>query len=187
MTLPEYLLLTASALFLVWTAVVYNRFVRSAERTKEAWSGIEVQLTRRANLIPNLVETVRGYATHERATLTEVVRARKLLEEARGAAQSGEANDRLSESVERLLAVAEAYPELQASRNFRELQGELADAEEKIAFARQFYNRNVATFNARVRSVPDLLVALAFRFRPFEFFGAVEGEREVVRVDLTPS
>ncbi len=184
MTLPGFLLVAASAFFLLWFGLAYNRFVRSSERTKEAWSGIEVQLTRRASLIPNLVETVRGYASHEREALAEVTRARALLEEARGAAESDEANERLSAAVGRLLAVAEAYPELKASRSFLDLQEELADVEEKIAFARQFYNRNVATFNARAGSVPDVLVAMAFRFRPFEFFGASESEREGVRVDL---
>lgn len=184
MTLLGFLVLAGSAFVLLWSAVAYNRFVRAAERTKEAWSGIEVQLTRRASLIPNLVETVRGYARHEREALVEVTRARTLLEEARGAAEAGEASERLSAAVARLLAVAEAYPELQALRSFLDLQEELSDAEEKIAFARQFYNRNVAEFNARTRSVPDLLVALAFRFRPFEFFGAEEGDRQAVRVEL---
>lgn len=187
MMLSGYLAIAVALALVLWATVAYNRFVKAAERTREAWSGIDVQLTRRASLIPNLVETVRGYATHERETLAEVTRARRSLEEARGVAATGEASDRLSAALGHLLAVAEAYPELQASRAFLDLQEELADAEEKIAFARHFYNRNVADFNARCRSFPDLLVARTFRFRRFEFFGAAEGERLAVEVDLTDS
>lgn len=163
---------------------LYNRLVRARERTREAWSGIEVQLKRRAELIPNLVRAVKGYAAHERAVFVEVARARRRLERSSGTTEAAAANGRLTRSLTHLLAVAEAYPGLRASRNFLELQVELSDVEEKIAYARQFYNRNVAGFNARIRSFPAVLVARAFGFDPFEFFDADAGDTGAPRLDL---
>jgi LemA protein len=165
---------------------LYNRLVRARERTREAWSGIDVQLRRRANLIPNLVDTVKGYAGHERATFEEVTRARSGLVEAAGAADTAEANGRLNRALERLLALAEAYPKLKASAHFLALQADLFDTEEKIAYARQFYNRNVATLNTRIRTIPHALVARIFGFEPFEFFATEEGEGEALRISLEP-
>ena len=156
---------------------IYNRLVRSSERTKEAWSGIDVQLRRRASLIPNLVETVQGYATHERGVFEEVARARSALEQARGVGESTEANRSLTDALGRLFAVVERYPELKASSNFQELQDALADIEEKIAYARQFYNRNVADFNIRIQRVPDIMVARMLRLERVEFFDAEEDGR----------
>jgi len=164
---------------------LYNRLVRSQERTREAWSGIDVQLKRRANLIPNLVETVKGYAAHERGVFEEVTRARRRLLQAGGTAAMAEANGTLTQALGQLLAVAEGYPDLKASANFLKLQAELSDVEEKIAYARQFYNRNVAVFNARIRSVPDVLIARVFGFSPFEFFEAEEEAPPALRVELT--
>jgi LemA protein len=164
---------------------IYNGLVRSRVRTREAWSGIDVQLKRRADLVPNLVETVRGYASHERATFENVTRARSMLQQASGPAQAAEANNQLSQALRSLFAVAEAYPQLRASENFMALQNELTDIEEKIAYARQFYNRNVTDFNTRIQVVPNVFIANMFGFQPFEFFEAEEEAREVPHVTFT--
>lgn len=166
--------------------ITYNRMVRSRERTREAWSGIEVQLRRRANLIPNLVKTVKGYAAHERGVFEEVTRSRSTLQKAGGATEAANANNMLTQALGRLFAVVENYPELRASENFKSLQSELSDVEEKIAFARQFYNRNVAEFNTRIMSIPDVIIARMFGFQRFEFFETDEEAREDVQVSFTP-
>jgi len=164
---------------------IYNGLVRSRVRTREAWSGIDVQLKRRADLVPNLVETVRGYASHERETFENVTRARSMLQQASGPAQAAEANNQLSQALRSLFAVAESYPQLRASENFMALQNELTDIEEKIAYARQFYNRNVTDFNTRIQVVPNVFIANMFGFQPFEFFEAEEEAREVPHVTFT--
>ena len=164
---------------------IYNGLIRSRVRTREAWSGIDVQLKRRADLVPNLVETVRGYASHERATFENVTRARSMLQQASGPAQAAEANNQLSQALRSLFAVAENYPELKASQNFMDLQNELSDLEEKIAYARQFYNRNVTDFNTRIQVVPNVFIANMFGFQPFEFFEAEEEAREAPQVSFT--
>jgi LemA protein len=164
---------------------MYNGLVRSRNRVKEAWSGIDVQLRRRASLIPNLVETVRGYAEHERETFEEVTKARSQLENATGAAESGVANNMLTGALRHLFAVAENYPELQAAENFRELQRELSDIEEKIAFARQFFNSNVLSYNNRIQTVPNNIIANMFNFEDEEFFEADEEGRAEVSVDFS--
>jgi len=165
--------------------LIYNRLVRSQERTREAWSGIDVQLKRRANLIPNLVETVKGYAAHERGVFEEVTRARSTLQRAGGAAEAANANNILTQALGRLFAVVENYPQLQASENFINLQAELSDVEEKIAYARQFYNRNVAEFNTRIMSIPDIIIARMLSFQRFDFFEAEEDTREDLKVRFT--
>ena len=165
---------------------MYNGLVRSRVRTREAWSGIDVQLKRRADLVPNLVETVRGYASHERETFENVTRARAMLQQAGGPAQAAEANNQLSQALRSLFAVAENYPQLKANENFMALQSELTDLEEKIAYARQFYNRNVTDFNTRIQVVPNVFMANMFGFLPFEFFEAEEAAREVPKVSFTP-
>jgi LemA protein len=157
---------------------IYNRLVRSQVRTKEAWSGIDVQLRRRSSLVPNLVETVRGYASHERSLLEEVTRARNGLQNAQGAIESAEANRDLTAALGRLLAVVEA------SSNFQDFQDRLADVEEKIAYARHFYNGNVARFNIQIRAIPDVLIARMLRLQRFDFFEADEGTREDVQVSF---
>lgn len=164
----------------------YNRLVRSQVRTREAWSGIDVQLRRRASLISNLVETVKGYAAHERAVFDEVTRARSALQQAGGASEAANANKMLSQALGRLFAVVENYPQLRASENFMALQKELSDVEEKIAFARQFYNRNAADFNTRIMSIPDVVIARMLGFKRFEFFEAEEEARQDVRVSFAP-
>jgi len=165
---------------------IYNGLIRSRMRTREAWSGIDVQLKRRADLVPNLVETVRGYASHERETFENVTRARAMLEQATGPAQAAQANNQLTQALRSLFAVAEAYPQLRASENFMALQSQLSDIEEKIAYARQFYNRNVTDFNSRIQVFPNVMIANMFNFQPFEFFEAEEEAREVPHVSFTP-
>ncbi len=165
---------------------MYNALVRARVRTREAWSGIDVQLKRRANLIPNLVETVRGYAGHERETFENVTRARAMLQQAGTAADAAQANNFLTQTLRSLFAVSESYPDLKANQNFIELQRELSDIEEKIAFARQFYNSNVRSYNTRIQTFPDVLIANRFGFLRFEFFEAEEEAREVPEVSFAP-
>ncbi len=165
---------------------IYNGLIRSRVRTREAWSGIDVHLKRRADLVPNLVETVRGYASHERETFENVTRARSMLEQAAGPAQAAQANNQLTQALRSLFAVAEAYPQLRASENFMALQKELSDIEEKIAYARQFYNRNVTDFNTKIQVFPNVMIAGMFNFQRFEFFEAEEGAREAPHVSFTP-
>ncbi len=166
---------------------VYNGLVRSRVRAREAWSGIDVQLKRRASLIPNLVETVKGYAAHEKQVLENVTRARAMLEQAGGAAQAAQADNVLTGALRSLFAVSENYPQLRANENFLALQQELSDVEEKIAFARQFYNRNVMVFNTRIQVFPSVIIANMFNFERFDFFEAEETAREDVQVSFTPS
>jgi LemA protein len=167
-------------------AGMYNGLIRARVRTREAWSGIDIQLKRRANLIPNLVETVRGYATHERQTFENVTRARAMLQQAGTAAEAAQANNFLTQTLRSLFAVAESYPELKANQNFLDLQNELSDIEEKIAYARQFYNRNVSVYNTRIQTVPNVVVANMFGFQRFEFFEAPEEAREVPEISFAP-
>lgn len=164
---------------------LYNGLVRARLRVREAWSGIDVQLKRRASLIPNLVETVKGYAAHERETLENVTRARAQLERAGTPAQAAEANNMLTQTLRSLFAVAEAYPDLKANQNFLELQRELADTEDKIAYARQFYNTNVLSYNQKTETFPSVVFANMFNFEPAEFFEAEEEAREDVRVSFS--
>lgn len=164
--------------------VVFSRFntlVRSQKRVQEAWAGIDVQLRQRASLIPNLVETIRGYAEHEREVYEEVARARGALQKAGGAGQAGAANNMLTQALGHVFAVAEAYPQLHASENFMSLRSDLRDVEEKIAFARQFYNRNVLDYNTRIATYPDAFIARNFDLAPAEFFEAEGDGRAEVR------
>jgi LemA protein len=177
--------LTVMVLVVIALFTTYNALVRSRNRVREAWSGIDVQLQRRASLIPNVVETVRGYAAHERGVFDEVARARSAVQQARGPAAAAAANETLTAALTRLLAVAEAYPQLRASENFAGLQRDLADVEDKIAFARQFYNRNVLAYNTSTETFPAVVVARRFGFEPADFFGAAEGGRSEVAVSFT--
>jgi len=152
--------------------ILYNGLVRARQRVREGWSAIEVQLQRRASLIPNLVECVRGYAEYERGTMTRIVEARGALGAAAGPGASARANDDLSTALRTFFAVAEAYPDLKASERFAQLQADLADTENKIAYARNYYNGAVETYNIKVQTVPGLLVARPFGFRSAEFFAA---------------
>ena len=164
--------------------LLYNRLVTLRNRVENAWAQIDVQLKRRYDLIPNLVETVKGYAAHERETFGAVTAARARAQSAQGPAEQGAAEGILGQALGRLFAVAEAYPELQADENFRQLQDELAQTENKIAVSRQVYNDTVLTYNTTIQTFPGLLVAGPFGFAKKEFF-EVEGEaREAPRVSF---
>lgn len=164
--------------------LIYNGLVQARLRTKEAWAGIDVQLKRRASLIPNLVETVKGYAAHERGTLEAVTEARARLQQAGTPGQAAEANNMLTQTLRSLFAVAEQYPNLKANENFIELQRELTDTEDKIAYARQFYNTNVLSYNTKTQQFPSVILANMFGFQPAEFFEAEEEARQDVHVSF---
>ena len=168
----------------IWAALTYNRLVRRRNEVQEGWAGIDVQLQRRADVVPNLVQTVKGYAAHEEGVLTEVTEARAGLVRAQGPAQSGAADNVLEQALGRLFAVAESYPDLKASENFQALQGELAILEEDIAFARRYYNAVVEKLNTAIQTFPSVLIAGPLGFRPAEFFNAGEAARTVPAVDF---
>jgi LemA protein len=162
---------TAAALALVGV-VLYNGLVRARQRVREAWSAIDVQLQRRSSLIPNLVESVKGYAEYERGTLRRVVEARTSLGRAASPAAAARANDDLTGALGTFFAIAEAYPDLKANERFAQLQTDLTDTENKIAFARNYYNGAVEAYNIKVQSFPGMLVAGPLGFAPAEFFSA---------------
>jgi LemA protein len=161
---------------------LYNRLVRLRNRVENAWSQVDVQLRRRYDLIPNLVETVKGYASHERATFEEVTRARTRAQEARTVEEQAEAENVLTAAIGRLFAVAEDYPELRATENFQQLQAQLAETEDKIRVARQIYNDTVLTYENARETVPTNLIAGLFNFQEKEFFEIEEPAREAPRV-----
>jgi len=165
--------------------LLYNRLVRLRNRVDNAWAQVEVQLKRRWDLIPNLVETVKGYAAHERETFQAVTEARTRAQQAQTPAETAQAEGILGAALGRLLAVAEAYPELQADENFRQLQTELAETENRVAVSRQVYNDSVLTFNNAIQTFPGLVVAGPFGFTAREFFEVdEEAQREAPRVDF---
>ena len=159
--------------------VLYNGLVSARFRVREAWSAIDVQLQRRASLIPNLVDTVKGYASFERDTLMKVTEARSALGTATGPRAVAKASDDLGGALRRLIAVAEAYPELKANERFAQLQADLADTENKIAYARNYYNGAVEAYNIKTQSLPGVLIARATGFAPVEFFTAEAGASAV--------
>jgi LemA protein len=171
-------------LVLLWIIGTYNSLVTKRNRVKEAFSQIDVQLKRRASLIPNLIETVKGYVKHEKGVLTEVTKARTSLMNASSKPEQAEANNQLTGALKTLFAVAEAYPKLQASENFKELQTELSDTETKIAAARQFYNGNVLDYNNSTQMFPGSIFAGMFGFAQEEFFKATEQEKEDIKVSF---
>ena len=165
-----YVAVAVVVLLVIWAVVIYNHLVRLGNEAKRGWSNIDVQLKRRTDLIPNLVEAVKGYAAHERALFEEVTAARTAMQQASGPAQAGEANKQATAAIGRLFAVSEAYPQLRASENFQKLQDELTDTEDKIAAARRYYNQTVYQYNSRLQSFPDLLIARLGGFNEREFF-----------------
>ncbi|MDT8368117.1 MAG: LemA family protein [Longimicrobiales bacterium] len=167
-----------------WAISIYNALVRLRERSEAAWSDIDVQLKRRHDLVPNLVATVKGYASHEGETLEAVVRARARAVDAEGPRERGAAESLLGGALGRLFAVAEAYPELRASEGFRDLHASLASIETAIQDARRYYNAVVRDLNTRVQTIPSSLVARSFGFRQRDFFEIDEGERAVPEVDF---
>ena len=183
--LVELLPFVLLALGAVSAIHLYNNLIRARFRTREAWSGIEVQLKRRSSLIPNLVEIVRGYATHEHQVFAEVSQARGALAKASAPQAMMAADQSLTQALGRLMVVAEAYPQLQAAGNFAQLQRELADTEEKIAYARQFCNLNVLAYNTSIQSFPGNMAARWFHFEPVVFFAADEAAAEDVKISFT--
>ncbi len=172
-------------LLVLYLVVLYNGLVQKRNRVDNAWAQIEVQLKRRHDLIPNLVETVKGYAAHERGTFDEVTQARAAAVGAQTPAAAGQAEGILSQALGRLFAVAEAYPELQADENFRELQGQLQETEDRIAVSRQVFNDTVLTYNNAIQVIPAVLVAGALGFEKREFFELEDaGDRAVPTVSF---
>ena len=168
--MSTYIILGIIAVIVLWLVFAYNSFVRLVNRTKEAWADIDVQLKRRYDLIPNLVNTVKGYATHEKSAFENVTKARAAAMGAGSLADKGQAENMLSGALKSLFAVAEAYPDLKANQNFLGLQNELSDTENKIQAARRFYNGNVRDLNTAIESFPNNLIASTFHFSAMEFF-----------------
>jgi LemA protein len=167
---------------LLYAILEFNRLVRHRNRVENAWSGIDVQLRRRYDLIPNLVEAVKGYATHERELFEKITEARARGMGATNIGDQARAETEITRNVRQLLAVAEAYPELKASENFLALQEELTATESKIAFARQFYNDQVMRYNTIIQRFPSLIIARTWNFTPREFFEAEEQSRGPVTI-----
>lgn len=164
--------------------MVYNGLVTAKLRIEEALSQINIQLKRRTDLIPNLIETVKGYAKHEKSLFENVTKARSSLMDARGPEKKAEANNMLTDALKSLFAVAENYPQLKANENFAKLQDELTDTENKISYSRQFYNSNVLDYNTRIQVFPSSIVAGIFKFAPKDFFAATEEEKKAVKVSF---
>lgn len=180
-----YIINGVAVLFVVFLVAMYNSLVVLRARIKEALSGIDVQLKRRAGLIPNLVETVKGYAKHEKEVFSDVTKARSALMKADSLQEKAAADNMLTGALKSLFAVAEAYPQLQASQNFQDLQRQLEDTEDKVAYSRQFYNTNVLDYNTKVQTFPTNILAGAFGFRQEEFFQAGEEDRKNVKVNFS--
>ncbi|MDD3292741.1 MAG: LemA family protein [Candidatus Pacebacteria bacterium] len=172
------------AIIVLWVVLAYNSLIVLKNRVKEAWSDIDVQLKRRYDLIPNLVETVKGYASHEQQTFEKVIQARNMAMNAQGVKEKGEAENVLAGALKSIFALSENYPELKASVNFLELQRELSDTENKIQAARRFYNGNVIELNNKIETVPTNIIANMFGFKLAEFFEIEEGEKVVPKVDF---
>lgn len=168
------------ALLIIVVITMYNSLVHSKVRVDEAWSDITVQLKRRFDLIPNLVNTVKGYATHEKGVFEEVTKARSAAMNAQGVAETAKADNMIQETLKSLFAVAEAYPDLKANENFKELQAELVDTEDKIQAARRFYNGAARDLNIKIKTFPTVIFAQALGFKEREFFEVEEAEREAV-------
>jgi LemA protein len=171
-------------LLVVWLIGTFNKLVRRRNQVENAWAQIDVQLKRRYDLIPNLVETVKGYATHERGTLEAVTNARANAINAQGPAQQAGAENALSGALKSLFAVAESYPDLKASQTFLQLQQELSETEDRAAYARQYYNDSVLSYNNAVTTLPQNIFAAMFGFRTREYFQAGGEERGPVRVQF---
>src|SRR6188474_2370823 len=163
---------------------LYNKLVRLRNRAENAWAQVNVQLRRRYDLIPNLVESVKGYAAHERGTFEEVTRARTAAQQAQTVPEQAQAENALTAAIGRLFAVAEAYPQLRATENFQQLQEQLSDTEQKIAVSRQVYNDTVLTYNNGIQTVPTNIVAGLFHFEPRTFFEIEDPVREAPRVQF---
>lgn len=180
-----YIVLAVVVILIFWFVGMYNGLVRLRNQVKNAWSQIDVQLKRRHDLIPNLVETAKGYMKHERETLEGITNARSHATQASGVANQAKAEGELSGALSRFMLVVENYPDLKANQNFLSLQEELSSTENKVSFARQFYNDQVQTFNTKIESVPTNIIAGMFNFKTAEFFEIeTAAEREVPKVQF---
>lgn len=179
-----WIILGIIAAIVIWAIVVYNGLIRLKNRVDEAWSDIDVQLKRRYDLIPNLVSTVKGYASHEKEVFEKVTEARTRAMGAQGAGDKAQAENMLSQTLKSLFAVAEAYPDLKANQNFLELQRDLTDTEDKIQASRRFYNGNVRDFNTKIQVFPNNIFAGMLNFTTREFFEAEEEEKKSVKVEF---
>ena len=177
-----YTVIGVIVVLVLWLLMTYNSLVTLRNRVREAWSQIDVQLKRRSSLIPNLVEAVKGYAKHEKEVFEKVTKARAALVGAKNPGQAAAANDMLTGALKSLFAVAEAYPNLRASENFKELQEEISDTETKVAASRQFYNTNVLDLNNSLETVPSAWIGQMFGFTKEEFFKATDEEKNDVEV-----
>jgi len=177
-------LLVLIGIFGLWIVMAYNRLVDLRTKIENAWSQIDVQLKRRYDLIPNLVETVKGYARHEQKVFTDVTNARASMASAKTVQEKAKADNMLAGTLKSLFAVAEAYPDLKANENFRMLQEELSGTESKIAYSRQFYNDNVMVYNTKIQQFPTNVIAGMFNFTQKEFFKTEGTERENVKVSF---
>jgi LemA protein len=182
-----WLIVLIAVILLLAIAVVaiYNRLVRLRNRSENSWAQVDVQLRRRYDLIPNLVEAVKGYASHERATFNEVTEARTRAQQAEGVEEQAKAENVLTAALGRLFAVAEAYPELRATENFQQLQAQLADVEQNIVISRQVYNDAVLSYDNALETVPTNIVAGMFNFRPREYFETEGVTREAPSVQFS--
>ncbi len=176
------ILVVVAVVAFVW--YLYNSLIITKMRVSEAFSQIDVQLKRRADLIPNLVETVKGYAKHEKELFEKVTQERASLVSAKGAMEKASANNELSKTLKSIFAVAENYPDLKASQNFMELQEELSDTENKIAYSRQFYNSTVLDYNTKLQVFPNVFIGKLLNFKEAEFFGATDEEKKPVKVSF---
>lgn len=179
-----YIILAIGAVVGIWLVFVFNGLIRLRNQVEESWSDIEVQLKRRYDLIPNLVNTVKGYATHEDNVFTKVTEARSNAMHATTMKEHAQAENMLSQTLKSLFAVAEAYPDLKASNNFAELQRELVDAEDKIQAARRFYNANVRDFNTKLQVFPNNMVGGILGFTKFDFYDAPDEHTKEVNVQF---
>ncbi len=182
MSTSTWIVLGVIAALIVWVIMIYNGLVAMRQRVNQSFADIDVQLKQRHDLIPNLVETVKGYASHERGTLEAVVQARNAAQHAQGPAQVAAAETQLTGALRGLLALAEAYPDLKANTNFQQLQVELADIENKIAAARRFFNNSVQEYNTGIQQFPAALFATSFGFTPQVFFDLGETRAQVEQV-----
>lgn len=177
-----WIVLGVVAVAILWFIGVFNGIISLRNRTKEAWSDIDVQLKRRHDLIPNLVETVKGYANQEKEVFTKVTEARASAMKAEGPKEAAKAENTLTDALKSVFAVAENYPTLRSSENFQKLQDELTDTEDKIEAARRFYNGNVRDFNTKIETFPNSMVAGMVSAKPFELFGMAEEEKATPEV-----
>lgn len=181
---PIWIVLGIVVLTLGYFWSLYNGLVSLKTNIEEAWSQIDVQLKRRADLIPNLVESVKGYAKHEKTVFSDVTKARSAMMGARSMESKAQASDMLTAALGKLIAIAEAYPQLKANENFVQLQKELSDTEDKVAYSRQYYNNLIRDYNEKIRTFPNTLFNESLGFHEKDYFQASDGERKNVKVNF---